>query len=175
MLEVVCKSTYLLQKPCPFLPCVGNSGRGFCILLVTFLCFACQITLGLLLSNDIKAKKIVLLLGKGNTGKSVFGSIVRELIADNNVTSFPPQKLKDRFIGTKLVNASANICMDLPSTVIDADTVAILKNLSGGDLMCGEQKYMSNFEYIFTGHLLFGSNYPVRLNYLELVDTKEKI
>ena len=124
-------------------------------------------SLGLLLSNDIKAKKIVLLLGKGNTGKSVFGSIVRELIADNNVTSFPPQKLKDRFIGTKLVNASANICMDLPSTVIDADTVAILKNLSGGDLMCGEQKYMSNFEYIFTGHLLFGSNYPVRLNYLD--------
>lgn len=121
--------------------------------------------LGLLLSNDIKAKKIVVLVGKGNTGKSVFGNVVRELIADSNVTSFAPQKLTERFIGTSLVNSAVNICMDLPSVPIDPTTAAILKNLSGGDIVSGEIKYMNNFSYVYQGHLLFGSNYPIKLNY----------
>lgn len=121
--------------------------------------------LGLLLSNDIKAKKIVVLVGNGNTGKSVFGNVVRELIADGNVTSFAPQRLTERFIGASLVNSAVNICMDLPSVPIDPATAAILKNLSGGDIVNGEIKYMNNFSYIYQGHLLFGSNYPIRLNY----------
>lgn len=123
--------------------------------------------LGLLLSNDIKAKRIVLLFGKGNAGKSVFGSIVRELIADKNVTSFTPQKLTDRFVGTSLVNSAVNICMDLPSVPIDASTAAILKNLSGGDTVSGEVKYMNSFNYVYQGQLLFGTNYPLKLTYLD--------
>lgn len=123
--------------------------------------------LGLLLSNDIKAKRIVLLFGKGNTGKSVFGHIVRELIADDAVTSYTPQKLTDRFVGTSLVNSAVNICMDLPSVPIDASTAAILKNLSGGDTVSGEVKYMNSFNYIYQGQLLFGTNYPLRLTYLD--------
>lgn len=123
--------------------------------------------LGLLLSNDIKAKRIVLLFGKGNTGKSVFGHIVRELIADDAVTSFTPQKLTDRFVGTSLVNSAVNICMDLPSVPIDASTAAILKNLSGGDTVSGEVKYMNSFNYVYQGQLLFGTNYPLKLTYLD--------
>lgn len=60
--------------------------------------------LGLLLSNDISAKRIVVLSGKGNTGKSIFGKIVEAMIADGNVTCFSPQKLTDRFVGTSLGN-----------------------------------------------------------------------
>lgn len=123
--------------------------------------------LGLLLSNDIKAKRIVLLFGKGNTGKSVFGHIVRELIADDAVTSFTPQKLTDRFVGTSLANSAVNICMDLPSVPIDASTAAILKNLSGGDTVSGEVKYMNSFNYVYQGQLLFGTNYPLKLTYLD--------
>lgn len=124
-------------------------------------------SLGLLLSNDCKAKRIVILCGKGNTGKSVFGHIVRELIVDDAVTSFTPQKLTDRFVGTSLVNSAVNICMDLPSVPIDASTAAILKNLSGGDTVSGEVKYMNSFNYIYQGKLLFGTNYPLKLNYLD--------
>lgn len=123
--------------------------------------------LGLLLSNDVKAKRIVILCGKGNTGKSVFGHIVRELIADDAVTSFTPQKLTDRFIGSSLVNSAVNICMDLPSVPIDASTAAILKNLSGGDTVSGEVKYMNSFNYVYQGQLLFGTNYPLKLTYLD--------
>ena len=123
--------------------------------------------LGMLISNDCKVKRIVILCGKGNTGKSVFGHIVRELIADDAVTSFTPQKLTDRFVGTSLVNSAVNICMDLPSVPIDASTAAILKNLSGGDTVSGEVKYMNSFNYIYQGKLLFGTNYPLKLNYLD--------
>lgn len=123
--------------------------------------------LGMLISNDVKAKRIVILFGKGNTGKSVFGHIVRELIADDAVTSFTPQKLTDRFVGTSLVNSAVNICMDLPSVPIDASTAAILKNLSGGDTVSGEVKYMNSFNYVYQGQLLFGTNYPLKLTYLD--------
>ena len=124
-------------------------------------------TLGLLLSNDIKSKRIVIFVGKGNTGKSVLGNVVRKLIADGNVTSFTPQKLTDRFIGAQLVNSAVNICMDLPSVPLDPAMVAMLKNLSGGDIVTGEIKYMNSFSYIYRGHLLFGSNYPIRINYMD--------
>lgn len=120
-------------------------------------------TLGLLLSGDFKAKKIVVLDGAGNTGKSVFGNVVRLLIADENVTSFSPQKLTDRFVGTSLVNSAVNICMDLSSVPIDASTAAILKNLSGGDTVSGEVKYMNSFNYVYQGHLLYGTNYHLKL------------
>ncbi|MCM1022648.1 MAG: DUF5906 domain-containing protein [Prevotella sp.] len=123
--------------------------------------------LGLLLCNDTKAKRIVVLAGEGDTGKSVFGDIVKEPIADQNVTSFSPQKLTDRFIGTSLVNSAVNICMDLPSTPIDAATAAMLKSLSGGDTVSGEIKYMSNFTFTYQGQLLFGTNYTLQLNYLD--------
>lgn len=121
--------------------------------------------LGLLLCSDTKAKRIVVLVGDGDTGKSVFGKIVTELIADKNVTSFTPQRLTDRFVGTSLVNSAVNICMDLPSTPIDAATAAILKNLSGGDMVSGEIKYMNSFAYVYQGQLLFGTNYPLQLAY----------
>lgn len=55
--------------------------------------------------------------------------------------------------------------MDLPSSTIDSSAAAMLKKLSGGDLINGEIKYMSNFEYVYTGHLLFGSNYLPKINY----------
>lgn len=84
---------------------------------------------------------------------------------EDNVTSFSPKALLDRFAGSALVNSAVNICMDLPSLPFDADVVARIKGLSGGDCIEGEIKYMSNFSYIYKGHLLFGSNHPIRLTY----------
>lgn len=122
-------------------------------------------TLGLLLSSDVKAKRVVVLVGTGGSWKSTFGNIVREFFHEDNVTSFSPKALLDRFAGSALVNSAVNIYMDLPSLPFDADVVARIKGLSGGDCIEGEIKYMSNFSYIYKGHLLFGSNHPIRLTY----------
>jgi len=123
--------------------------------------------LGLLISNDTKAKRIVVLVGVGDTGKSLFGDIVKTMIEDENVTSFTIKQLNDRFSGATLVNSAVNICMDLPSVPIDAADAAMLKNLSGGDTVRGEIKYMNSFIYTYQGHLLFGTNYPLKLTYLD--------
>lgn len=122
-------------------------------------------TLGYLISNDTKAKRIVLFIGSGNTGKSLFGKIVEKMFDCGGVSACSIDDLKNNFIGTRLVNSAVNICMDLPSSTIDSSASAMLKRLSGGDLINGEIKYMSNFEYVYTGHLLFGSNYLLKLNY----------
>ncbi len=124
-------------------------------------------TLGLLLSNDTKAKRIVVLVGAGDTGKSLFGDIVKTMIEDENVTSFTIKQLNDRFSGVTLVNSAVNICMNLPSVPIDATDAAMLKNLSGGGTVRGEIKYMSSFSYTYQGQLLFGTNYPLKLTYLD--------
>lgn len=122
-------------------------------------------TLGYLISNDTKAKRIALFIGSGNTGKSLFGKIVGKMFDCGGVSACSIDDLKNNFIGTRLVNSAVNICMDLPSSTIDSSAAAMLKRLSGGDLINGEIKYMSNFEYMYTGHLLFGSNYLPKLNY----------
>lgn len=121
--------------------------------------------LGLLLSSDIKAKRIVVLVGTGGSGKSTFGNIVREFFYEENVTAFTPMGLLEKFAGAALVNSAVNICMDLPSIPFDANVVARIKGLSGGDCIEGELKFMSNFSYVYKGHLLFGSNHPIRLTY----------
>lgn len=107
------------------------------------------------------------MIGTGDTGKSLFGNIVKTMIEDENVTSFTIKQLNDRFSGATLVNSAVNICMDLPSVPIDATDAAMLKNLSGGDTVRGEIKYMSSFSYTYQGQLLFGTNYPLKLTYLD--------
>lgn len=49
-------------------------------------------TLGLLLSSDVKAKRVVVLIGTGGSGKSTFGNIVRDFFHEDNVTSFSPKR-----------------------------------------------------------------------------------
>ncbi len=121
--------------------------------------------LGLLLSSDVKAKRIVALIGVGGSGKSTFGDVVKFLIKDENVTAFTPKELLGRFNGERLANSAVNICMDLPNIPFDEDIVGRIKGLSGGDIVTGEMKYLSTFNYVFNGHLLFGSNYPIKITY----------
>ena len=121
--------------------------------------------LGMMLSSDIKAKKIVALIGVGGSGKSTFANIIKMLIRDQNVTAYTPKNLLYRFAGAKLINSAVNCCMDMPCLPLDPDIVALMKNFSGGDLVEGDVKYLPGFSYVFPGHLLFCSNYPIKLTY----------
>ena len=123
--------------------------------------------LGMLLSSDIKVKRIVVLCGVGGSGKSTFGDIVTELINEKNVTAFEPDELIGQYAGQSIVNSAINICMDLPNTPLSRKVVARLKKLSGDDYIQGEIKYMEHFKYKFRGHLLFGTNYDLKTSDLE--------
>ena len=123
--------------------------------------------LGMLLSSDVKVKRIVVLSGVGGSGKSTFGDIVTELINENNVTAFDPEELLGQYAGTSLVNSAINICMDLPNIPLSRKVVARLKKMSGDDYVQGEIKFMEHFKYKFKGHLLFGTNYDIKTSDLE--------
>ena len=123
--------------------------------------------LGMLLSSDVKVKRIVVLSGVGGSGKSTFGDIVTELINEKTVTAFDPEALLDQYAGSSLVNSAINICMDLPNIPLNRKVVARLKKLSGNDYVQGEIKYMEHFKYKFKGHLLFGTNYDIKTADLE--------
>ena len=123
--------------------------------------------LGMLLSSDVKVKRIVVLSGVGGSGKSTFGDIVTELINEKTVTAFDPDDLLGQYVGPSLVNSAINICMDLPNIPLSRKVVARLKKLSGNDYVQGEIKYMEHFKYKFKGHLLFGTNYDIKTSDLE--------
>lgn len=122
---------------------------------------------GMLISSDIRAKRITALIGTGGSGKTTYGSIIEMLISDGNVTAYNTKGLVDKFSGARLINSSINKCMDMACIPLDSDVVAKLKNFSGGDLIEGDVKFMPAFSYVYSGHLLFGSNYPIKITYID--------
>jgi len=105
-------------------------------------------------------KKVVLLIGSGNNGKSVYLAVVTTFLGRRNVAGLSLQKLEmDRFAPARLLGKLANICPDLPSTHLES--VSTFKAITGRDYLNAEFKYENSFEFVPFSRLLFSANsYP---------------
>lgn len=55
------------------------------------------------------------------------------------------------------------VCQDAPDTELSAHSVAVIKEMTGGDPIFGNPKYQQPFVFDNTAKLLFLSNFPLRL------------
>lgn len=112
---------------------------------------------GYCLTPDCSFQKAVLIYGEGGNGKSVFLSVLQALVGFENVSAESLQQLDtDRFSVAKLYGKLVNICADIPHTKMYKSDV--FKKITGGDILRGEEKYKSPFEFKNTAKMIFSAN-----------------
>lgn len=121
--------------------------------------------MGYLLSCNNTAKKFFVLFGPGNTGKSLFLSLMREFFPMQFVSTIELQELGGRFSSGNLVDTRLNIGGDLPNKVLSADVIKTVKGLTGNDIMTAERKFQQPFSYKPTTKLLFATNHKITIAY----------
>jgi putative DNA primase/helicase len=112
--------------------------------------------IGYIISNSNSAKKFFLLFGVPNSGKSTFGNLLTALIGDENCCHIPLQSLSERFRVAPLHGKKLCVNMDIPDTPI-RDT-SIIKQLTGNDVLVGENKGQDLFSFRNSCKLLYGCN-----------------
>lgn len=115
---------------------------------------------GLILSNydASEPKKLLLLYGPGDTGKSKLISILEKLLGEENSKSIQVQKLGDRFALGDIFKSRLLHYGDLPSKMIDDSSLTILKVLTGGDTLSVERKGIDSFTIKYRGALMYACN-----------------
>lgn len=103
-------------------------------------------------------KKAYLLYNKtGNNGKSLYLSVISELLGNDNVSNVSLQDLcNEKFKTAELVGKIANISADLPASYIP--DISIFKALTGDDSILVEKKFQNPFKFKNKAPLIFGSN-----------------
>lgn len=113
---------------------------------------------------DYNAKRFLLLMGKGDTGKSVWGATVESFFEEDFVGSVDIFKFGDRFpIGT-LVRKRVNISMDLSNAAMTEQAAAVIKQITGRDLILVEEKYKAPYTTRIDCKFIFGTNHALRTN-----------
>jgi P4 family phage/plasmid primase-like protien len=117
--------------------------------------------LGDLITPDRSIQKAGLLVGEGGNGKGVFLAGCIAFVGVKNVSTVPLHKLEsDRFSVSRLYGKLLNCCADLPSS--DLASTSMFKALTGGDIITGERKYETSFDFKPYARLLFSANHPPR-------------
>jgi putative DNA primase/helicase len=105
-------------------------------------------------------KKLVLLLGRGNNGKSIFLHALQSFLGPTNYSTLNLHKiLGDKFAAAGLVGKLANICGEISNKHLPSTDK--LKELTGGDRVNGERKYGDNFTFLpFARHIYSANKLP---------------
>ncbi len=124
-------------------------------------------SLGTMISG-YRLKKIFLFLGPHDTGKTQGGNLLRLIIGEKAMFSITdPNELSDRWTFGCLPGKRLCYCPDASKIPLSQQTIAAIKQLTGGDLLRAERKYQDPFTFVNEANLLFVSNYPLCGHYDE--------
>ncbi len=112
---------------------------------------------GYLLYRSYNWALIVILLGHGRNGKTVFLNTISKLLGEKNTEHIPLQTIAhERFAKAKLYQKHANLCSELGAREIK-DTGA-LKELTGQDMIFARELYKNGFNFRNFAKLMFACN-----------------
>jgi P4 family phage/plasmid primase-like protien len=115
---------------------------------------------GLIVSNVNVAQKVkkclALYSSLGNTGKSVFLSVLRAVLGDGNVINLAMQEMSQRFAIADLYDKRADIVGDQKAD--DIEDSSVFKQLTGGDAVKVEFKGKQSFDFVFRGAIVISCN-----------------
>ncbi|MFH1916854.1 MAG: phage/plasmid primase, P4 family [Nanoarchaeota archaeon] len=112
---------------------------------------------GSCLQREYLIQKALVLVGNGGEGKSAVLSLILSLLGEQNVSQVSLQDLNNKpFAKSILFGKLANICADIP----DSDLISSggFKELTGGDWITADRKYMNHLRFKNHAKLLFSCN-----------------
>ena len=115
------------------------------------------------LTPYISIQRLVILLGEGANGKTVYLEMLRRFLGRENCTAYSLQSLTtNRFAIAGLYGKLANISPELPSTVLRQ--AGSLKTLTGLDTVEAEKKFKDSFNFVNTAKMIFATNNPPEIS-----------
>lgn len=118
--------------------------------------------IGCILVNDCKTKSFYLLQGEGDSGKSVFGNMLKDFFDAKQVSALSLYDFDGRFAMAAIAESKINLSMDLTNGTLTEKAAAQLKMLTGGDMISVEQKNKPIFSTYVRCSLLFGTNHRLK-------------
>jgi P4 family phage/plasmid primase-like protien len=116
-----------------------------------------QETMGNCLVKNYKLQKAVMMIGKGRNGKGVTLELINQLLGIENCASLSLQTLEtDKFELSNLHGKLANTSGDLSSGMLSE--TGPFKNLTGGDLITAQRKFMTPIYFRNHAKLFFACN-----------------
>ena len=114
--------------------------------------------LGAIIANVYgwRYKKMLLMVGDGNTGKSVFRELAMHLVGLDNCVSIELKRLGERFGSSALYGKRLAGSGDLG--FVELPEVNIIKQLTGGDELFAEFKGKDSFTFRYDGFLWCNCN-----------------
>jgi phage/plasmid-associated DNA primase len=115
--------------------------------------------IGYLLVPSVYFKKAFLLLGEGDSGKSTFMKLLRQILGDEHVSSHTLRGMSERYATATMFGKLANLGGDLSSFA--GEDVETFMSVVGRDEIQARQIYGVPFKYTPFVKLVFGANrYP---------------
>lgn len=113
---------------------------------------------GACLSNvpGYKLKKMVFLVGPGDTGKSQLKRLVELLLGEKNCCSMGLKQLESEFGPINIRNKRLVGSADM--SFASVKEVNILKMITGGDSFSARQMYQAPTDFVYTGLVMFCTN-----------------
>ncbi len=115
------------------------------------------------LTPDISAKKIFVLQGVSNSGKSLLCLILEALFPEEFVASLNLHELEGTFALSELIGRRICFFHDMPATLLEARSASVLKQLSGGDLVSADVKFQPRVKFRCNSKFILATNHPIRL------------
>ena len=114
--------------------------------------------MGMCISNvkGWRPKKVLFLVGPGDTGKSVIKSLVERILGDENYMAIDLQEIEARF-GTGMIYG-VRLAGSSDMSYMTVSELKTLKRLTGGDGIFAEDKGLKGFGYVYNGLLWFCMN-----------------
>lgn len=106
--------------------------------------------------NSARFKKLLILVGCGDSGKSQYRNLLISLIGKNNNADIDLKDLNGNFGTGHLIGKRLAGCGDMSK--VNLNDVSILKQLTGGDSLQAVVKYKMGQNMQYKGFLLFLSN-----------------
>ena len=110
------------------------------------------------------AKKIFVLQGKANSGKSLLTNFLASLFPHHCVTSLGIHSLERTFALESLIGKNLCISGDLPASPLRSRTISLLKQATGGDMLHAEIKYMPAVDFKCRANFSLITNHPLRFS-----------
>lgn len=119
--------------------------------------------IGYLLVPDTSGKVFFLLQGAPDSGKSVLGRFLEGFFPPHCVTALDISRLGGQFLPEALSTSRLNLSMDLPDGLLSKKAVAMIKMLTGNDLITHEVKYKDAKPFRGQCKLLFSINGKLKM------------
>lgn len=117
--------------------------------------------MGLCLTNDT-VKRIICFQGVTNSGKSMLVNFLMHLLNSESIVSMYPNEFGEKFALSKIFGKSLCVCMDMEASPLNSRATAVLKQISGNDMIGAEFKYANgNVMFRSKARVILCSNFDI--------------